>query len=61
MIFFGRGEGDQGEGKSDAPRCSITPKFIPIVREEQGVLPSIALVVRKERGKKKPNPTYTQT
>ena len=55
-------EGDQGEGKNDAPRCSITPKFIPIVREEQGVLSSIALVVRKEEGgKKKPNPTYTQT
>ena len=43
------GEGDQGEGKNDAPRCSITPKFIPIAREEQGMLPSSELVARKKK------------
>jgi hypothetical protein len=47
-FFYFAGEGDQGEDKNDALICSITLKFIPIAWEEQGVLPSIALVVRKE-------------
>jgi hypothetical protein len=54
-FFYFAGEGDQGEDKNDALICSITLKFIPIAWEEQGISSE------KEGGKKKPNPTSTQT
>jgi hypothetical protein len=56
VCFFyfveGRIPSYQGEGKNYAPRCSITPKFIPIAREEQGMLLSSALAARKKNKKK---------